>query len=138
MIYETMEEAMENAPAGFPDVSGRNVYISGPIEHDADAALKFALAHRACIAGHAWTVFNPMAGAVQAARQGWTREQHMTADLHVLTGGTVDLLLMLPGWRDSEGATIERAVAIACGIEQAECELPERGDGPRAITNGRW
>ena len=121
-----------------PNFVGIDSQFAGARTHDADAALKFALAHRACIAGHAWTVFNPMAGAVQAARQGWTREQHMTADLHVLTSGTVDLLLLLPGWRDSEGATIEQAVAAECGIEQAECELPERGDGLRIMTNGRW
>ena len=34
-----------------------------------------------------------------------------------------DLLVSLPGWEKSAGATLERTVAEACGIEV--CELAE-------------
>jgi len=141
MTYDTLRERQVDqfldAPA-FPDVEGRNVYISGPIDGDADAARKFALVHRACIDGGARTVFNPMAGAVQVRRPNWTREQHMLADVSTLTNGTTDMVLLMPGWTGSEGASLEHKVATACGIEAVDVDVPAPGDGPRMITNGRW
>ena len=38
-------------------------------------------------------------------------------------GAFYNVLVSLPGWQDSEGATLERAVAEACGIEV--CDLDE-------------
>jgi hypothetical protein len=39
---------------------------------------------------------------------------YMRADLRALLD--CDAIFMLPGWRESRGATVEHAVAVACGI----------------------
>jgi len=44
----------------------------------------------------------------------------MRADLRALLD--CDAIFMLPGWRESRGATVEHAVAVACGIPVLEKE----------------
>ena len=39
---------------------------------------------------------------------------YMRADLRALLD--CDAIFMLPGWRESRGATVEHAVAVACGM----------------------
>ena len=108
-------EVIETEP-----IKGRRVYISGAITNNPEAAAQFARAHKWLIDEGAADVFNPMAAGVQVRRPGWTHEQHMLADLHMLTSGHFDLLLQLPGWTTSGGAQLERAVADMCGIERQE------------------
>ena len=45
---------------------------------------------------------------------------YMRTDLRVLPD--CDAIFMLPGWRESRGATVEHAVAVACGIPVLEKE----------------
>lgn len=106
-------------PAADP-MEGKRVYISGMITNNPHAAQEFARAHKWCIEHGAAEVFNPMAAAVQVKRPGWSHEQHMLADIHVLTSGRWDVLLQLPGWTLSGGAQLESAVADMCGIERED------------------
>ena len=107
-------------------VAGRIAYLSGPISglDPAYASEAFASAERACRKAGAAAVFNPMDDRRQANRKGWTHAQHMCADLHAMThhhkgDGVPDYVLVrLPGWSASRGATIEDAVAAAIGMER--------------------
>ena len=57
----------------------------------------------------------------------------MRADLRALLG--CDAIFLLPGWLDSRGASVEHAVAVACGIPVAgfyacpDCGAPIVDDG---------
>lgn len=107
-------------------VAGRSVYLSGPITRlgEAEARRRFDAAERRCVKSGAAMVFNPMSDRVQKRRDGWTHDQHMTADLHTLTARNAperpvfDVLVQLAGWSDSKGAKAEAVVADACGIER--------------------
>ena len=70
-------------------------------------------------------------GAVYVYNPAWdasddndrSHEFYMLRDLSTLTrrieGGCpfFDYVVMIPGWEESEGARVEREVALACGIE---------------------
>lgn len=66
-------------------------------------------------------VYNP----IRKIRPTCTQEQAMLTCLHMLTTNDAyskrptpkcNVLVSLPGWRDSKGASLERKVAEACGI----------------------
>ena len=44
----------------------------------------------------------------------WSWEDHMRADLAALL--TCEVMMLLPGWEQSRGATLERSVAEALGM----------------------
>lgn len=106
-------------------VAGRVVYLSGPISGiDPEIAQRrFARAEKVCMEEGAAAVFNPLDPRTVAAREGWDYGRHMLADLHRLTashtpdGDPTFVLVRLPGWSASRGASLETAVAEACGIE---------------------
>lgn len=116
------------------DVKGKRVFLSGPItgmpHHNVGA---FAEAHDDLKVAGAEYVFNPALGYL-CQRQGLatlkTHDDYMTDCIHELTDRRkrtqgwedviprkYDMLVSLPGWEDSNGATKERVVAEACGIE---------------------
>lgn len=117
------------------DVRGKRVFLSGPMTgryHNNVAA--FAVAHaRLKEAGAEW-VFDPAVAYLRETVEESGRHDHgeyMRFCINELTrptyghkdGNEYKLLVSLPGWDGSEGATIERAVAEACGIEV--CDLEE-------------
>lgn len=66
-------------------------------------------------------VYNP----IRKIRPTCTQEQAMLTCLHMLTTSDTyskqptpkcDVLVSLPGWRESKGASLERKTAEACGI----------------------
>lgn len=74
------------------------------------------------------TVYNPAWNApkVEEARE---HSFYMIHDLHELTKynfeqdkPSYDVIALLPGWEDSQGACIELQVAIACGLEVLHLE----------------
>ena len=126
---------MEEGKDQMIDVKGKRVFLSGPMTgryHYNVAA--FAVAHaRLKEAGADW-VFDPAVAYLRETREESERHDHseyMRRCLSELTrprygqrdGNEYELLVSLPGWDGSEGATIERAVAEACGIEA--CDLEE-------------
>lgn len=109
------------------DVSGRRVFLSGPVTgldyeeaRDAFDAAEVRLRVRG-----ARSVLNPASVVPREC----SHEDAMLMCLHLLTtyaeyvdGRRVrpyDLLVSLPGWERSEGARVERMVALAVGIPVA-------------------
>jgi len=83
-------------------------YIAGPIVGVPDVLERFA-------------------AAVPAVEALGYEACHMRADLRALLD--CDAIYMLPGWRESRGATVECAVAFACGIPPV---LDEKEGNPNA------
>jgi hypothetical protein len=115
-------------------LTNKRVYLSGPVtsaENLAQARKAFELAEQLIATHDPRFIYNPMRNISPYA----THEQAMLICLNELTyhvgvsenhGPVVseswrrpafDVLVSLPGWCHSEGATIERIVAEACGIE---------------------
>lgn len=126
---------MEEGKDEMIDITGKRVFLSGPMSgRYCYNVAAFATAHaRLKEAGADW-VFDPAVSYLRETRHESERHNHseyMRRCLHELTrpqydrkdGHEYDLLVSLPGWRDSEGAATERTVAQACGMEV--CDLEE-------------
>lgn len=101
------------------DMNGKRVYLSGPmsgiIDHNSPA---FADAERRCRDAGAAMVFNP---ATAWGHNDRPTSWYMRHDLNrlTLTEGErplFDAVVLLDGWENSEGATLEYQVARASGI----------------------
>lgn len=115
------------------NLTGKNVYLSGPISGMDDANVdEFAVAqYRLKMAGARY-VYNPTGRLLsmrEEKRVNMTHDQWMLDCIHELTNREkrdqlwhvlvprkYDLLVQLDGWELSDGATDEYAVARACGI----------------------
>lgn len=99
-----------------------NVYLSGPVtgRDYEDACADFArAAARLRKAGH--EVWVP----TERVAYGTDHDHAMRECLDALANDYfpgVDTLVLLPGWEGSEGASLERDVALACGIRVTELE----------------
>ncbi len=113
-------------------VKGCNVYLSGPMTGIEDwnrTAFDKAEELLVCEPFNVVWIYNP-ADHIDEFK-GLSHEMAIWRSIHSLVGiGSTkplapyyDLLVSLPGWEKSAGATLEREVAIACGIEV--CELAE-------------
>ena len=112
-------------------VKGRRVYLSGPMTgiEDYNRAAFDRAALDVMDAG-ADEVYDPAEHIDEYAQL--SHERCMALSLRELIAEILwvdevepyyDMLVSLPGWEKSAGATLEREVAIACGIEV--CELAE-------------
>lgn len=116
-------------------VLGKNVFLSGPMSDDTAYfhADDFVKAHAVVKSCGARTVYNPAIQWLQYNDAPRTHEQWMhacvselTQPKHTMNGDFAtfyDVLVSLNGWERSDGATVERTVAEACGIEV--CELSD-------------
>ncbi len=121
------------------DVNGKRIYISVPMsDRRLHNVAEFAEAHARLKCAGAAHVFNPTIGYLCQRNEVAALKDHddyMTDCVHELTERKkrtqgwedviprkYDLLVSLPGWEDSDGATTERVVAEACGIECADLE----------------
>jgi hypothetical protein len=88
------------------------VYIAGPMTglHDLNFPAFHAEARRLRAQGH--EVLNP-AEINPDHTMSW--QQCMRADLAALV--TCDAVQLLPGWRNSKGATLEHDIALRLGLE---------------------
>ena len=107
----------------------RIAYISGPYRADTIAGIRRNIENAARVAERWWTepdidfVMCPHTntGFMDGAA---TDDVFLRGDLAFIrecmdgTGG--DVMVMLPGWRESEGATAERALALSMDIEVVE------------------
>lgn len=125
---------MEEGKDEMIDVRGRHVFLSGPMTgRYCYNVAAFSVAHeRLNEAGAEW-VYDPAVSHLRETRTERERhdhEEYMRRCINELTrpkygqrdGNEYDLLVSLPGWEGSEGATTERAVAEACGIEACDFE----------------
>lgn len=114
-----------------PAIDGARVFLSGPMTGIEDwNRAAFADAARRCLEMGALEVFDPAADAPRGpdphSHEHWMRRT--LSELTRWTNGTRSednepywrTLVLLEGWGRSEGARIERAVALACGIAVAE------------------
>lgn len=117
--------AMERREVATP----RRVYVSGPIAGRENAREAFAKAAAEIDSWGGYEAVNPFDVAPlshpgEACAPGYHpgdgEREHtssacfMRTDLLALL--TCDAIYMLPGWKNSRGATVEHAVALACGM----------------------
>lgn len=108
-------------------VSGKVVYLSGPMSDDPDTyhAHDFVDAHMALLRAGAKDVYDPalewLYFGEQHPHDWWMRESvnELTKRGSYPNDGNpkYDMLVSMPGWQGSPGASLERHVAECCGIE---------------------
>lgn len=99
------------------DVRGKRVFISGPmtgIEHYNVG--RFVDVHAMLKDMGATFVFDPAIEYLQYTGPERSHGEWVRVCLANLTNGAFDVLVSLRGWKSSEGATVERKVAEACGM----------------------
>ena len=103
------------------DLSGRHVFISGPMSgRDCYNKKAFDEAEMKAISLGATYTFNPCCMIDEYKDK--SHEECMLFTLHELTSGEYDSILPLDGWQSSKGATVEVADANACGIEMVSLD----------------
>ena len=125
------------------DVRGKNIYLSGPMTgRYCNNVGAFATAHAKLKERGVGYVFNPAIRYLVMGADKLRDMEHgdfMLDTIHELTmrekrdrrddewvktlPRKYDMVVMLPGWRDSDGARREREVALSCDIRV--CELSE-------------
>lgn len=108
-------------------LEGKNVFLSGPMsgmEHFNAAA--FAEAHAICREMGARDVYDPSHEWMYDRHGEERHESWMMRCIHRLSSWTrtsagevrpsFDVMVQLDGWERSAGASLEREVAMACGI----------------------
>lgn len=119
----------------------REVYLSGPMTGIEDHGIPaFAAAHAKINGLMPKGVYDPGQEALRLRSiDPDDHDSWMTRSLHELTRPDLRrhrLLVSLPGWERSEGATIERAVAEACGIACADLDEILEEYGAEASEKG--
>lgn len=113
-------------------VRNKNVFLSGPMTgREAYNVGEFAKAHARLKELGAHCIYDPALEYLQEGNAGHSHEWYMRRCIQELTKDKVNplyesgytILVSLPDWQESQGARVEREVAIACGI--AVCDLGE-------------
>lgn len=95
----------------------KRVYISGPMTGQPDYNLPAFNAEAAKLRAQGYAVINPAENGLPDDAP-WT--EHMRRDItDLMTCGTI---FMLPGWSRSQGAQIERDLAVRLGMTVAGAE----------------
>lgn len=105
------------------DMTGKSVFLSGPITGIEDAnRAAFKQAERMARDLGAAHVYNP-SRLSEFIGEGLPHEDYMLRTLHVLTrvnkstgAPLYDIVVLLEGWENSKGSTVEKAVAESIGI----------------------
>ena len=105
-------EAVKGIPRG---------YISGPMTGLPE--LNFPAFHRAAERwrDRGWAIVNP--AEMECGRTDLPREHYMRRDIRAIIAMSEDedaeriAVLLLPGWRQSQGSKLEVSIAYACGCE---------------------
>ena len=109
------------------DVEGKRIFLSGPMSGRKWYNVgEFCNAHAALREAGAGFVFNPALEYLDPAPHmvDATHEEYMLRCIDVLSEpdhmtlrtASFDMVVRLPGWDRSDGATVESVVAEACGI----------------------
>lgn len=114
------------------NVRNKRVFLSGPMTGLPDLNVgEFAIAHHRLKVAGAECIYDPAMNYLLRERtKRMTHDNWMRVCLHELTqpdqwneGNHYHVMVSLDGWHHSEGATLERAVAEAIGMEV--CELDD-------------
>ena len=92
------------------EIQGKSVFLSGPITGVNGYKDKFADAAEVIKTLGASSIFNPAAEIPDSTE----REEAMRICTSKII--TIDCVVMLPNWRDSEGACFEYVASEICGI----------------------
>lgn len=92
----------------------KKIYISGKITGDPHYKTKFMKAAQKVIAA-GYTPINP-ATVMLKPNASW--KEYMQHDIKLLVD--CDGILMLPDWKESKGATLEKTIAESLGIRTME------------------
>lgn len=121
---------------------GPVVYVSGPMTGLPDLGHGAIKAMTAKLRAAGLTVICPTETQrpVRADGAEPTHDDWMRASLRRLCGA--DVIVLLPGWQDSEGCQDERSAAIAMGIPRLQAErdtmdVAELARRLRAVMEGR-
>lgn len=105
---------VKNLVRPISEIQGKSVFLSGPITGVDGYKDKFADATKVVKALGASSVFNP---AVEIPDDIERKEAMRICTSKVIT---IDCVVMLPSWRDSEGACFEYVASEICGIPHYE------------------
>lgn len=103
------------------------VYLSGPMSGIKDNNRPAFEAARSMLTSLGVQVVSPVSNGVPP---GSSWEEHLRADIRLLT--TCQTIAMLPGWRTSRGAKLERKVAKGLNMQVLELDWPSLACGPKA------
>ena len=104
------------------------VYISGPMKGIKDSNFpEFESAKIWLLKNTQFEVFSP-----HDCEKLPSYEDYMRADIKLLC--ECDIIVMLPGWRNSKGATLEKAVSDAIGNDTAYLRKHSPKDGGWYLT----
>ena len=123
------------------NLQGKRVFLSGPMtgipHYNVDG---FAVAHMVCRQRGASQIFSPAKMLFNEPLEDSklkTHEDYVRACVHELTredfgrqhlpfAPYYDLVVLLPGWAESDGSRIEYTVARACGIPTIDlCDVED-------------
>lgn len=106
-------------------LEGKVVYLSGKIDGEVGFKRKFATAKYTVLSQGAKQVINPA-----ELPDGWTYQQYMAACMALIP--TCDVLVQLPCWVNSPGATAEAAYCKSLGKPIIPAPLLNWGDNGEA------
>lgn len=87
------------------------IYIAGKITGDPDYKDKFFMAESDLIVRYDHMPINP----AKLHPDGWPWAEYLKADIPILLG--CEAIALLPDWRESRGARLELATALAAGLK---------------------
>jgi hypothetical protein len=95
----------------------RRAYIAGPMSGLPQHNYPAFLSAEATVAAAGFVPINPAKNGLPADAP-W--ERHMRRDIGLLV--TCDVIVMLPGWSQSRGATLENKIARTLGMKVIDLE----------------
>ena len=91
------------------------LYIAGPMRGVPDFNFPAFRAAAAKLRAAGYGVVSPHELHSGALTLPWS--EYMRRDIAILCSGAVGGVALLPGWDNSQGATLERSVAVATGLD---------------------
>lgn len=112
----------------------RTLYLSGKMSGEADFGSAYFAKYAEHYRGLGYKVISPP--ELDNGDNEKPYSFYVERDIQVLTSGEVDVIVMLPNWKDSKGACWERFIAERLGIEVWEAyDLELKGAQPNVFRD---